>query len=105
RRFTNLTGGTLSLGGTLDLSWEAEEPGDDYNLANGTLTVMVTPLAGVTVANPDPGTGTWITQTGADEESDPELRERCRNKWSTLGTGSTEDSYEFWAKQASNEVR
>lgn len=105
RRFTNTAGGTLSVGGTLDLAWEAEDPGADHNLANGTLTVMVTPLAGVTVANPDPGTGTWITTTGADEESDSELRARCRNKWSTLGTGSTEDSYEFWAKAASNEVR
>lgn len=105
RRFANITGGTLPLGGTLSMVWQAEEAGADYNLANGTITVMATPLAGVTVDNPDPGTGTWITQTGADEESDDELRARCRNKWSTLGTGSTEDSYEFWAKVASDEVR
>ncbi len=105
RRYTNATGGTLSTGGTLQLTWEAEYGGAAYNVANGAITTMVTPLAGVTVANPNPGTGSWITQSGADEEADAALRSRCRNRWALLGTGSTVDAYTYWALAGSNEVR
>jgi phage-related baseplate assembly protein len=105
RRFTNATGGTLTLGGTLELTWEAEEGSADYNVPNETVTTMVTPLAGVTVDNPDPGDGSWITVSGADEEADEALRQRCRDKWSTLGTGSPASSYRYWALAASDEVR
>jgi phage-related baseplate assembly protein len=101
-RFTNITGGTLATSGTLALSWEAEQAGSDYNVAANTLTRMVTPLAGVTVNNPS---ATWITQTGADEESDEDLRTRCRDKWAILGTGSSESAYAYWSRQADSEVR
>lgn len=105
-RFRNTNGGTLASGGTLQLTFEAETAGAAGNIGSGQLTIMLTPLAGVTLANPvvPPGS-TWITQAGADEESDDELRERCRAKWATLGTGSTADSYIFWAREASVEVR
>jgi uncharacterized phage protein gp47/JayE len=102
KRFTNLTGGTLATSGTLALSWEAEQAGADYNVAQNTITRMVTPLAGVTVNNPS---ANWITQTGADEESDEDLRERCRDKWAILGTGSSEAAYAYWSRQADAEVR
>jgi uncharacterized phage protein gp47/JayE len=101
-RFTNISAGTLSTGGTLSLSWEAEQAGATYNVAANTLTRMVTPLAGVTVNNPS---ASWITQTGANEESDEDLRDRCRDKWAILGTGSSESAYEYWSRQADSEVR
>lgn len=104
KRFVNVTGGTLPDDDTLTLRFEAEAIGAEYNLPGGVLTIPVTPLAGVTVNNPDVG-GTWITQTGADEESDEELRARCRAKWATLGTGATTDSYTYWATTADAEVR
>ena len=57
-RYSNLTGGTLALGGTLQLTWVAETTGQAYNVANGALTNIVAgTLAGVTVNNPDPGSG------------------------------------------------
>jgi uncharacterized phage protein gp47/JayE len=102
KRFTNITAGTLSTGGTLALSWEAEQAGSSYNVAANTITVMTTPLAGVTVNNPS---SSWITQTGADEESDEDLVARCREKWAILGTGSTEAAYSYWAKQSDAEIR
>lgn len=106
KEFRNVTGGTLASGGTLNLVFEAAEPGAAYNLANNTLTILLTPLAGVTIDNPAvPPSTTWITQTGADEESDEQLRERCRTKWATQGTGATTDSYTFWAREASSAVR
>lgn len=106
RRFRNTTGGTVASGGTLQLTFEAEEPGAAYNIANGDLDTLLTPLAGVTITNPAvPPATTWLTQTGADEESDDQLRTRCRAKWATLGTGATTDSYTFWAREASTVVR
>jgi len=54
----------------------------------------VTTLPGVTVANPPiQGTASWTTQAGADAESDPAYRGRCKAKWGTLGSGSTEPAY------------
>lgn len=105
RRFTNTSAGTLPSSGTLSIDLEAEFAGAEYNVANGAIDRMVTPLPGVTVSNPDPGGGTWIDVSGADAESDELLRERCRDKWSTIGSGSTESAYEYWARQASAEVR
>jgi len=57
---------------------EAVEPGSQYNLKNGSITVLVTPPPGITQV-------TQITacQGGADPETDEELRARlldaCRN--------------------------
>lgn len=104
RMFRNITGGVLPSGGTLQLTFEAEHPGADWNIGANTLNRMLTPLAGVTLNNPDPGTG-WITQTGTNEESDEQLRERCKMKWGTIGTGANVDSYKFWARTAHPEVR
>ncbi len=106
KEFRNITGGTVSSGGSLALEFEATEPGAAYNLAPNTLTILLTPIAGVTIDNPVvPPATTWITQAGADEESDDQLRERCRAKWATQGTGATTDSYVFWAREASSQVR
>lgn len=106
KRFRNTTGGTLVAGGTLQLTFEAEEAGAAYNIGSGTLTTLLTPLAGVTISNPAlPPGSTWITQSGADQESDEQLRARCRAKWATLGTGATTDSYVFWARDAASAVR
>jgi hypothetical protein len=37
-RYSNVNGGVLALGGTLQLTWQAESPGAAYNAANGALT-------------------------------------------------------------------
>lgn len=193
RQFRNITGGTLTLSGSLALRWQAVETGDTYNVGNGTLTTLVTALAGVTLSNPAtwmtlPGTAssktrgtvrvtdgalsgphvvgagtmtvsngvqtysnvnsftittaggysdvlfeatanglaynvanstittvsvtpvagltctnpgsTWITTSGAEEQSDASLREECRDKWSTLGVGWTASAIEYLATQA-----
>jgi phage-related baseplate assembly protein len=106
KRFANIDGGTLAAGGTLTLTFEAETGGGAWNIAALTLTILLTPLAGVTINNPiDITLGTWITTTGADEETDAQLRVRCRAKWSSLGTGATADTFRFWALTASAEVK
>lgn len=95
-RYLGVTGGTLPQGGTLDVTVEAEAAGADYNVAPGSITVMITPLPGVSCTNL-PG---WLLRAGVDGESDERLRTRCRARWAELGYGATRAAYEFWALQA-----
>jgi uncharacterized phage protein gp47/JayE len=96
----NTTNVTLVRGGTLDLVVQAESPGAAYNVANSTITTMLTQLAGVTCNNPDPGTGSWLTVAGVDEETDAALRSRCEARWPESGFGSPAASYDLWARTA-----
>jgi len=85
-RFTNLEGGTLPKGSSLALPFRAESAGAAFNVPSGTITFLNTPIQGVNLSNPaDPLTGTWITKAGTDEEDDPSLRSKCRDKWGSLG--------------------
>jgi uncharacterized phage protein gp47/JayE len=103
--FQNLGGGTLPLSGSLPLTLQASSPGAAYNLSNGALTVLQSSLPGVTVSNPAiSGTTSWITQQGTDVESNALYVARCKNKWGTLGSGSTSSAYLYWATFASSEV-
>lgn len=105
KRFVNTTGGTLNAGSTLTLSFKAESPGSAYNVSNGTITRLVTPIAGVTLSNPAiSGTDVWFTTSGTDVESDDSLRERCRTQWGALGSGANRDAYIYWARKGSTEV-
>lgn len=82
-KYRNTTAGTIPAGGSLVLTFEAESPGAVYNVPNDTITVLSTPLNGVTISNPDPGSGTWITSEGSDIETDARLRVRNTTKWAT----------------------
>ena len=105
-RYRNTTGGTLALGGTLDLSFRAEFAGSAYNVANGAISELVTALSTVTVSNPAVGSsGTWITTLGSDAESDASFRARCRSKWGALSTGSPKAAYVYWALSQSGVTR
>jgi uncharacterized phage protein gp47/JayE len=99
-RYRNTTGGVLAQGGTLQVTIEAESPGQVYNVGAGAITTLHTSLAGVSVTNPSG----WITRAGVDAELDPSLQERCRDKWATLGGGATASVYRYWARKASNAV-
>lgn len=64
---------------------EAEEPGSDSNVADNTITTMVTTKAGVTCTNDaDPATGTSVITIGADEEDDATLETACETQWGNL---------------------
>ena len=85
KRFVNTTGGVLPLGGTLQLSWKAETPGADWNVGVNTVNLIVAgAIAGVSVNNPSIGGSTWLTISGADEETDAQLRVRCKTRWAEL---------------------
>jgi phage-related baseplate assembly protein len=81
--YRNTTGGTIPAGGTLPLTYEAETAGAASNVPVGTITILNTPLNGVTITNPDLGAGTWITSEGSDAETDARLKLRNTSKWAT----------------------
>ena len=95
---------TLPLSGTVTVTLEAEVPGIGGNLPDGSAFEMVTSLPGVTVEQVTPPGGTWLTQQGSNEETDSELRLRCKARWGELGYGATAAAYQFWALTASDEV-
>lgn len=104
KRFFNSTAGTLTENGTLDLEFTAELPGAAHNVGNGEISALVTAIPGVSISNPNPGTGLWITTQGVDEETDEAFRARCKAKWATLGAGASKAAYEYWATTASAQV-
>lgn len=94
--YQSVTGGVLPAGGQLDVEVQAESPGSRYNVPAGAISILHTPLPGVSVTNP----ADWLLEAGRDEETDEELRARCRARWAELGGGATRHTYEFWALTA-----
>jgi hypothetical protein len=95
-RFVNTAGGTLTSGGTLSFDIRAEYAGTSHNVLPNTITTMVTTLPGVTGTNP--GTGSWPTTPGTNEESDALLEQRCLTQWATLGYGQNDDWYVYYCR-------
>lgn len=98
-RSTNTTSVSITSAATTTVEVQAETVGTDYNVANGVITTVVSPAnAGVTVTNPAISGGPWYTLAGAAEETDASLRQRCRDKWGTLGRGANDTAYRYWAR-------
>jgi uncharacterized phage protein gp47/JayE len=101
-QFRNLTGGTVAAGGgALPITVEAVKKGGSGNVADGAITVMVTPLAGVTALN---GTGGLIS-SGEDPELDSALRLRNSTKWARLTVELVRDSYINLALSVNDSIR
>lgn len=102
--YSNVGAFTIPHSGSVTATFRAEQIGVKFNVANNTIQTLATPIAGVTLNNPDPGSGTWLSVQGADIESAGNYRSRCRARWASLGTGPTAAVYDFWARTASAEV-
>lgn len=83
--------GTIPASGSVQLRFNAEESGADYNAATTGWT-LDTPIPGVTVTE-----NGSVTTLGTDDESDDTLRTRCTTRWSTLGAGANDSAYTYWA--------
>ncbi|MEA3725899.1 baseplate J/gp47 family protein [Enterobacter cloacae] len=69
---------------------KATATGGAYNLAPGYYRILPVAVAGIShVANETD----WLIVPGADEESDDELRERCRNQFNLVGNYHTDAVY------------
>ena len=97
--FRNVTALNLASGATDTLICEAEAAGSDGNAALGTITTMVTPLAGVSCDN------TALLVLGEDSEDDDSLEARNRTKWATLSIETPNAGYEWIARDAVTNCR
>lgn len=62
---------------------KAEAAGTAYNLAPGYFRILPTEIPGVShVENLE----NWLTAPGSDQESDDELRDRCKNQYNLVGS-------------------
>lgn len=103
--YRNTTAGGITGGTTIEEEFRAVTPGRRANIASapspGVTMYLLTPLANVTAAViSDPTTGTWVTTSGEDRESDPRYAERMGTRWGTLTYGSGELAYRRWALEA-----
>lgn len=69
---------------------KASAPGGAYNLAPGYYRILPVAVDGISHAVNEED---WLTTPGADEESDDELRERCRNQFNLVGNYHTDAVY------------
>lgn len=103
-------------------SWSYSVNGAAYVSAGAVGSALI-PTTGITVTLANGGTtpsflagevytfqtpGTWITTQGTDQESDPALSSRCKNKWPSLSSlyvsSPTLGYYDLLARSASNQV-
>lgn len=69
---------------------QATGAGAAWNLAPGYYRILPVAVTGIaSVANEDG----WLTTPGGDDESDDELRERCRNQFNLVGNYHTDAVY------------
>lgn len=99
--FFNLENFSVAEGGHTDTPIKASQTGSAYNVSSNTITVISTPIVGLSCTNQ----GSWITKAGSDQETDTALRARCKLRWAELGYGATADAYRFWALSARSEVK
>src|SRR5690606_14818917 len=71
----------------------AFEAGSASSSSAGEITEIVTTMLQVTCSNP-------VALIGRDEESDPALRQRCRDSLGALSPNGPQAAYEYWAKSA-----
>lgn len=69
---------------------KAAGSGGAYNLAPGYYRILPVAVDGISHVTSEEN---WLTVPGADEESDDELRERCRNQFNLVGNYHTDAVY------------
>lgn len=79
----------------------AEFAGARYNVAQGNIKNIVTYISGIDYVK---NSASWVTEEGADTETDESLLQRCLLRWDELATGSTAAAYESWAKKINGVV-
>jgi hypothetical protein len=93
KAFTNTAGATFNPATTTTVPMRAVEAGSASTSAVATLTQFETPLLGLTVTNA-------AALVGADEEKDPELRQRCKDKLGIIGGKGPRGAYSYAVRSA-----
>lgn len=68
----------------------ADEVGGAFNLAPGYFRILPKAVPGIERAQNEDG---WLTLPGADQESDDDFRDRCRNQFNLVGNYHTDAVY------------
>lgn len=100
KSFFNTTTFTVANNAHTDTQIKAVETGSAYNVATHAISIISTPVLGLTCQNQN----NWITSAGVDVETDSALRSRAKLRWAELGYGATADAYRYWALSARPEV-
>lgn len=93
KTYRNTEAFSLAAGQTVDVAVQAIEAGSESSAAAGEIDDFVTPLIGVTVTND-------LALVGLDEETDAQLRIRCREKPASLSPNGPADAYAYFARTA-----
>ncbi len=93
RTYNNAEDINVAAGGTQTLDIVADVPGAASSAGAGEITVMVSAISGVACSNA-------ASVVGLDEETDPELRQTCREKLAALSPNGPQDAYAYFAKRA-----
>ncbi len=88
KTYTNAEAFSLNPGQTLLVAISATELGTASNSTPGTITELVTPLVEVVVTNP-------AAVVGTDQQTDPDLRQMCKDKLSALSALGPRGAYAF----------
>lgn len=83
--------GALATG--VEIAFAATELGSDSTAPAGTIDTLVTTMSGVTVTNA-------TALVGTDEETDTDLRVRCKAKLGVISPRGARDAYEYVARSA-----
>jgi len=78
---------------TLEVTFEAFEAGSASSVAAGGIRKLETVMTGVEVTN-------LVALVGSDEEKDPPLRQRCRDKLDTLSPFGPSGAYSYAVRSA-----
>jgi hypothetical protein len=100
-QFVNTTAFTVGLLGDADFEVMATTAGAAWNVAADMVTVMQTPIPGLTFKTGETSfnpASDWITTEGLDEQDDESLKTDCINRWATLGYGQNADWWEYQIK-------
>lgn len=97
----SLNGGAYVFVGAVPATFDVPTTGIQLGFANGAASPSFV-LDDVYYAG---SPGSPITQRGADQESDDQLRQRNRERWASLADVPTDDLYAIWAKTIAPQVR
>ena len=93
-RYSTVATAVLPAGADhVDVEAEAEDYGAAANASTGQICELVTPVTGISGVTNAAG---WLTEEGADEETDAQLRERIALQWRG-NNGCTKYAYAAWA--------
>jgi len=92
-RFVTTADATLVVGETeIEVEVEAELAGAAGNVGDGAITRLITSLPGIDGVRNDQAEG-WLDREGGDADTEDQIRERCRLRWTSFTYGGTAEHY------------